>query len=127
MKKFSLIEVLIAFTILSVATVMCMEILTRSGSDVYDAEQEWARQHLLANSIEYYLLAGHKAVAPQHLLPNNITVSCELIEVPIDEQPSEHARPPEGWILAEYQIKLFDRSGEIASQNVTKIIPEQDL
>ena len=126
MKKFSLIEVLIAFTILSVAAVMAMEILTRSGTDVYDAEQDFARQHLLANSVEYYLLAGHRAEAPQNLLPTGITVSCELIELPLDEglDPNE---VPEGWILAEYQVKLFDQSGEIASQNITKIVPSNEL
>lgn len=125
MKKFSLIEVLIAFTILSVAAVMSMEILSRSGSDVFDAEQDWARKHLLANSVEYYLLAGHKAEAPQDMLPDGITVSCELVEIP----PDETINPPDlkGWILAEYTIKLFDQTGEIASQTVKKIIPEQDL
>ena len=126
MKKFSLIEVLIAFTILSVASVMAMEILTCSGNDVYDAEQDFARQHLLANSIEYYLLAGHSADSPQHLLPNGITVSCELVALPIDET-AETGDLPQGWILAEYQVKLFDHTGEIASQNIAKIIPEQEL
>lgn len=126
MKKFSLVEVLVAFTILSVAAVMAMEILSRSGSDVFDAEQDWARKHLLANSIEYYLLAGHNADSPQDLLPEGITVSCELNEIIADES-IDPDRLPQGWVLAEYTVRLFDHTGEIASQSVKKIIPEVEL
>lgn len=127
MRRFSLIEVIIAFSILSVAAVMAMEILTRSASECYDAEQDWAREHLLANSLEYYLLVGHHGDSPQHLLPNGISVTCEVEALENDDEAILQENLPQGWILARYHVRLFDADGEVASQIVDKIIPEQDL
>lgn len=126
MKKFTIIEVLIAFTILVMVSVLAIQTMGNSKRSIFLAEQDWARQHLLANCAEYYLLMGHDADLPNDFFPAGISASCELSEVEI-ENDQESNLMPKGWALARYTIRLYDHTGEIASQEIDKIVPETEL
>ena len=46
-------EVMIAATILALAVVSTMGVVAGARSTLYRAEQRWARQHLLAQAVEF--------------------------------------------------------------------------
>ena len=127
MRRFTIIEVLIAFAILVVVSVLAMQTMLNSKNSIFTAEQEWARQHLLANCAEYYLLIGHEADLPEGFFPEGISATCELSEIEQEEEHSQSAFMPKGWVLARYTIRLYDTTGEIASQSIDKIVPETEL
>ena len=62
--SFTLMEVMIAATILALAVVSTMGVVAGARSTLLRAEQRWARQHLLAQAVEFYLLAGRDGDFP---------------------------------------------------------------
>lgn len=124
--SFTLMEVMIAATILALAVVSTMGVVAGARSTLYRAEQRWARQHLLAQAVEFYLLAGQHGDFPSGLLPDGFSASCELYEV---EDIHEDALDPiNGWQLCEYYIFITDEAGvRIAETTVRKVLKEEDL
>ena len=124
--SFTLMEVMIASTILAMGVVSTMGVIAGARSTLLRAEQRWARQHLLAQAAEFYLLAGKNGALPQGVLPDGFSASCELYEV---EDIHEDALDPiRGWLLCEYHISVYDDVGvRIAETFVRKVLKEEDL
>lgn len=124
--RFTLMEVMIAGTILALAVVSTMGVIGGARSTLLRSEQRWARQHLLAQATEFYLLAGAYAVMPEGVLPEEFSASCEVYEV---EDIHEDAMTEiNGWILCEYHIQLFDASGVMLAENfVRKVLKTEDV
>ena len=117
---------MIAATILAMAVVSTMGVVAGARSTLLRAEQRWARQHLLAQAAEFYLLAGKNAVFPEGLLPDGFTASCELYEV--EDIHEDALEPIKEWLLCEYHICVFDNTGvKIAETFVQKVLKEGDL
>jgi type II secretory pathway pseudopilin PulG len=125
-KHFTLMEVMIAATILALAAVATMGVVGSARATLLRAQKRWARQHLLASVAELYLLAGHKAQLPEDLLPQGFSSSCELREV--DDIHSEAQEPINGWQLGEYHIRVYDVNGvAMAETKVRKVLKEEDF
>lgn len=124
---FTLIEVVIAATILGMSVAFTMGILATSRSQILRAERRWGRGHLLAQAAEYYLLAGHRAPPPPpDLLPEGFAASCELVEA--FDLPEEALEPIQGWRLGEFRIRVTDPNGHaIGEVRVRKVVLEEDL
>ena len=117
---------MIAATILAMGVVSTMGVIAGARSTLLRAEQRWARQHLLAQAAEFYLLAGKDGSFPSGLLPDGFSASCELYEV--DDIHEDALEPIKGWQLCEYHICVFDEMGvKIAETFVRKVLKEGDL
>ena len=123
---FTLMETMIAATILATAVAATMGIVAGARSTLLRAETRWARQHLLAQAAEFYLLGGPRAPLPDNLLPEGCTATCEVYAVEdIEEEALESIR---GWCLAEYHIAVLDSGGNLmAETRVRKVLKEDDL
>ncbi len=124
---FTLMETMVAATILAGAVAASMGIVSTARATLLKAENRWARQHILAQATEYYLLAGLNADQPDGLLPDGYTASCEVyaVEDGIEEEAIEAIR---GWILCEYHVVVYDREGiAMAETRVQKVLKEEDL
>ena len=125
-QHFTLMEVMIAATILALAAVATMGVVGSARSSLLRAQKRWARQHLLTSVAEMYLLAGHEATLPEDLLPQGFSASCELRE--IDAIHEEAKEPINGWLLGEYHICVYDVNGALmAETRVRKVLKEEDF
>jgi Tfp pilus assembly protein PilE len=125
-RKFTLIEVVIATLILSIAAVITVGMLNRSVSNTFDAESRWANSHLLSLGAEHYLLWGQEVDFPSELLPGGIAIECETYEYE-DEFADETLELNTEWFPMNYHIRLF-RDGELIDElKVTKLVKEDEL
>ncbi len=119
-------ETMVAGTILALAVVSTMGVVGGARSTLLRAEQRWARQHLLAQAAEFYLLAGAEADFPGDLLPDGFSAACELYQV--EDIHEDALEAIEGWLLCEYHVMLYDETGTmIAETRVRKVLKEEDL
>jgi type II secretory pathway pseudopilin PulG len=124
-RQFTLMEVMIAATVLAIAVAMSLGIVGGARGRILRAEQRWGRQHLLAQVAELYLLAGPYAELPEGLLPEGFSSSCELRAV--EDLPEEALEPIQGWVLGEFRIEVYDVNGApMGSVTVQKVVKEED-
>lgn len=119
---------IIAAIILGSAAVITVAANLHSSQKIMEMESDWARQHLLSIGCEYFLLWGHEAPEPGHLLPQDYQLSCELH---LSEEPNGNDKNfnskdlvLQRFIPAEYIVRLYYKDREIARQSVKKLIPE---
>ncbi|MDD3695650.1 MAG: hypothetical protein PHG44_06750 [Lentisphaeria bacterium] len=123
---FTLMEVMIAATILAMSVVASLGIVGAARSGLLRAEKRWARQHILGQVAECYLLAGPGAIMPEGVLPQGFSSVCHLYAV--DDLPEEAQESIRGWLLGEFHIEVFDVSGKLMEElRVRKMIKEDDL
>lgn len=124
--RFTLMEIMVAATILSMSVAAILGILGSARSSLLRSKDRWNWQHQLTQATEAYLLGGPNVTMPDGLLQEGVSVSCELSEVEdIHEEALEHVHQ---WMLGEYHIVLRDREGRIKGENwVQKLIKEDDL
>ena len=124
--RFTLLEVLIAVAILGVSVAMIVSILAGARSRLMRAERDWARQHLMSQAAEWYLLAGVMTAPPAGLLPPGFSAQARLERV--EELPEEVREPLDGWVLGRYVIGLTGRSGEsLGELPIDKLVREDAL
>ncbi len=124
--NFTLMETMVAAVILALAVVSTMGVLGNARSTLLRAEQRWAREHLLAQATELYLLGGVNAQFPDGLLPDGFTATCELYQA--QDVHDDAFDPISGWMLCEYHIQLFDSARvKIAETKVQKVLKEGDV
>lgn len=124
--NFTLMEVMIAATILALAVVSTMAIIGGARSNLIRAEKRWARQHLLEQAVELYLLGGHDAAVPEGLLPAGFSSSCQLLVV--DDIHEEAQEANRGWQLGEYVVVVYDANRRpMAECRVRKVVKEEDF
>lgn len=127
-KSFSLLEVIIATLILALTATIAIERSTRSQISTFNAEDEWAKEHLLSLGCEFYLMFGHEAEFPAAKLPSGFSLSCELNEAPVPEgDEAEKYEPVNGWVIGQYTIRLFREGQEINSISIDKLVPSEVL
>ena len=125
-RSFTLLEVLIAVAILGVSLALVLSIFGGARSRILRAERTWARQHLLTQATEIFLLAGPNAEIVDGLFPRNFSARCTL--QPVTDLPAYAQEVDTGWILGEYHISLIGGQGEIIDElKVEKMILEDDL
>lgn len=124
--SFTLMEVMIAATILAMAAAATMAIIGGARSSLIRAEKRWARQHLLVQAVEMYLLGGHDTEVPEELLPAGFSSSCELLTV--EDLHEEALEPNRGWQLGEYLVVVYDSDRRpMAESRVRKVLKEEDF
>ena len=124
---FTLMETMVAATILAFAVVASMSILGGARSTLMRSEANWESQHLLTQAAEIFLLGGPTAEIPDGVLPDGYTATCELAAAESD-LPEEALEAIRGWTLAEYHISVLDSSGMlVAETTVRKVLKEEDL
>ena len=124
---FTLMETMVAATILAFAVVSAMSILSGARSTLMRAEARWTRQHLLAQAAEVFLLGGPTAEIPEGVLPEGYSATCEVYAAE-ENVPEEALEAIRGWRLAEYHISVLDSSGVlVAETNLRKVLKEEDL
>ncbi len=124
--NFTLMEIMVAAVILALSVVSTMGVLGNARSTLLRAEQRWAREHLLAQVTELYLLGGANTGFPEGLLPDGFYSTCELYQVEDIHEDAQEAI--NNWILCEYHIQLFDSANvKIAETNVRKVLKEEDV
>lgn len=117
--KFTLIEMVIAASIVGLAAVVLFEMVSSSLIKTGEIESDWGRQHLLSLASEYYLLAGDKAPAPQELLPQGYSAQCSI------KFDSTSEIQKTNLLLATYTIELYCGGELIGAQNIKKILPKE--
>ncbi len=123
--SFTLMEVMIAATILAVSVAGTMAIVGSARSGLLRAENRWGRQHLLSNVMELYLVGGPYAEIPADLLPQGYSATCELIQV--EDIHEEALEPIDGWILGEFHVTVYDVSGNVMAEcRVRKVLKDED-
>jgi len=125
--RFTLLEVIVAATILAMSVAFTMTIVATGRSQVLRAERRWARAHNVAQATEYFLLAGARGNAvPDGLLPQDYRMTCDLVEV--TDLPEEALEPINGWRLGEFLIQVLDPNGNLVGETrVRKLVREEDL
>ena len=125
-KKFTLLEVIIATLILALTATIAVERSSRAQVNTFNAEDEWGREHLLTLGCEFFLLFGHEAEFPVEKLPEGFSLTCEINEgiIPEDEEEEKYD-PVNGWVIGEYTIKLFRDGTEIDSMMIDKLVPAE--
>lgn len=125
--RFTLLEVIVAATILAMSVAFTMTIVATGRAQVLRSERRWARAHNLAQAAEYFLLAGARGSAvPDGLLPQGYSMTCELVEV--TDLPEEALEPISGWRLGEFVIQVMDPNGNLVGETrVRKLVREEDL
>lgn len=125
-RHFTLMEVMVATTILALAVAATMGIVGSARATLLRAEKRWGRQHLLSQAVEYYLLAGSRAPLPDGLLPDGFSASCRLLAVEdIHEEAQVSIRE---WQLGEYHVQVFDVRGNLMEEaRIRKLVRAEDL
>ena len=126
-RYFTLMEVMIAALILTISVVGAMTVIGTARSNMLREERRWAREHILGNVMEFYLLAGPENTPPDGLLPDGYSASCDLYNVE-DGIPDEAMESIRYWRLGEFYVRIYNPQGDlIAEQSVRKIIKEDDV
>ena len=128
---FTLIELLVAITILAVGLGSLFAINASATKQTVRSEKVWARQHLLTNACEFFLLFGENEPLPADLLPRGYRATCELEvyeEIPEESLPAyAFENSYKGWYLGKYTITLFGPDGtKLKSQEIEKIVRDSD-
>ena len=117
---------MIASTILTMAVVASMGIVGSARSNLLRAQKRWARQHILSQVAEAYLLGGPRTVLPEGVLPQGFSASCQLYEV--EDLHEEALVAIREWRLGEFHIQIFDVNGKLMEEvRVRKLVKEEDL
>lgn len=125
-RYFTLMEVMIASTILAMSVVASMGIVGSARSNLLRAERRWARQHILSQVTEAYLLGGPRTVMPDGVLPQGFSASCQIYEV--DDLHEEALESIRQWRLGEFHIQVFDTNVKLMEEvRVRKLVKEEDL
>lgn len=124
--KFTLIEVVVALTVLGLAIISASAMCSQSITRIVKAKARWADQHMISQAAEYFLLAGPNSQVPNDIFPyRNVRVSCSVANA--EGLPAGVDAVSGQWRLATYEIRLTGASGEkIHSLKIDKIIQVSD-
>ena len=124
-QRFTLIEVIVAASILGLAVSMTLGIIGAARSRVLRAERRWAKAHLSSQAAELFLLGGPNAEPPPNLLPDGYDAVCELVTV--EDLHVDAQEPIHGWLLGEFRIQVLTPSGNSLSEvRVESVVREDD-
>lgn len=124
--SFTLIEILIAITILGLALGATLTVTGNAQMDMLRARERWLDQHAMEQATEYYLLTNPNALQiPEGFLPEGYDSRCTV--VPVSDGLPEHAIDANaGWVLGAYTIEVFNPDGTPVGHHVIyKLIPDE--
>lgn len=123
---FTLIEILFAMIILALSLGVTLAISAQAKGEIIRAQQRWIMQHSLEQVVEYCLLADPEHIkVPDDLLPVGFSAECQVDIV--EEGLPEFALVEDykGWQLGVYTITVYNRSGDLSSEQIVhKLIPQ---
>lgn len=125
---FTLIELLVAIAILGLALATTLMFIAQSQNEFMRARDEWLARHALTQATEYALLVNPRDLhLPDDLLPEGYRAECQIVPT-AERLPEFAAEPRQGWILAAYQVTVYDPDGEVAGeQTVYKLLREDSF
>lgn len=123
-KTFTLLEVMVASFILSVSLIMMLQILGSSRARVLRAKRRWARTHLLAQGLEFHLMAGPDERIPAAFLPEGFSITCESLDS--DDLPDYAERPMNGKVLSRLKVTVLGLNNEDVTSFTTEKIMDQE-
>jgi len=126
LKKFTLLEVIIAMAILSLAIVGILNYSVQASRRMAKASTKWEKEHMLSQAVEFFLLAGPRENIPNDVFPyQNFKAVCEVNEPKL---PDEIENEIGSWKLATLKISILNDSGEnINSISVDTILQKEDV
>jgi hypothetical protein len=123
-KTFTLLEVMVAAFILTLSLVMVLQILGTARARVLRAERRWARTHLLAQGLDFHLMAGPDETFPMEFLPKGFSIVCELS--PAHDLPIYADQPIQGKMLSCIKVTVVGVNNEIVNSfKVQKIVNQE--
>lgn len=120
---FTLLEVVIAISILAMGMVGIMMMSNSAHRRVARAMDKWESQHMLAQACEYYLLVGPEERINKDFFPvSDFDATCDLVEP--ENLPADFEFELSGWKLATFVIRVTNNYNNflVAEAKVDKII-----
>ena len=123
---FTLIEVLISLTILSIGIFCCTFLLSNAKERSSKAFEEWNATHEIVQSAEYLLLAGVDDPIPERFVSKEYQIS--FTQSPVNNLPPGVYNQKDTWELVTLNIKLFDSTGKLLKLlDIDRIIQKKVL
>lgn len=111
-KKFTLLEVVVAVAVFSLALISVLSMAASATKRVDRAFKRWEHQHVLAQAAEYFIIAGFEESIPDEFIPGNqYRINVELAEP--EGLPEDVEAEMDNWKLATVKISLLDKGGEL--------------
>lgn len=122
--KFTLIEVVVALTILALGLSTSLALATIAKQRMFRAQEKWRNQHMLEQAAEYYLLNPGSNDIDQRIFPYKDFYAACSVEPCEDELPDDIDNLSGSWQLSTAKIKVLEREGskEVKSVNVDLIM-----
>jgi len=124
-RRFTFVEIMVAVAILGMSLAVTLTVIGSARARVMRAERRWARQHVLSNAAELFLLEGPDANVLSGLLPPGFSANCETEDV--DDLPDHAAETVDGWKLVRFRVGVRNAGGQlVGEQTVEKLIVEEE-
>jgi len=121
-RKFTLIEVLVAMLIFGLSFSLMLQMLDSARTRIVRAGQRWSKRHLVEQATEFFLLAGVNETAPEKLLPEGLRATAQFL-TDTSALPPECRNPIHGWMPTTVIVHVLDENNNIiATQKIDKII-----
>ncbi|MDD3118740.1 MAG: hypothetical protein PHQ27_06150 [Victivallales bacterium] len=122
---FTLVEVVVALVILQAGILAGVSLLASARQRTLRAEASWREQHLMAQAMEYFLLAGADNGIPEEFFPYP-DYSVDAATASPQGLPPEVADSQPGWRLETLTVMLHDNHGNVVRQlSVDRIVREE--
>lgn len=124
-KNFTLVEVLIALAILSMAVVSFSLLIGSASRRIHRAAERWEHTHLLTQAVEYYMLneAGSSEDIDERFFPDDYEAEC-FFESPAG-LPEDVEESFDGKTLVAMRIVIKDKDDRtLDSVTVERIVGE---
>jgi len=124
---FTLIEVVVALAVLSLGIMAGMSLIAASRDRTMKAATQWREQHILAQAMEYFMLADAGAGIPDEFFPyRDYSVVCEY--APPQGLPDDVPLQLPGWKLNTMTVSLRDNYGKVIRKiSVDRIVKDGEL
>jgi Tfp pilus assembly protein PilV len=107
---FTLIEVLVALTILTMGVASLLLLISSAGRRVEKAKNKWRKNHLLAQAVEYYMLYPPNTEIDKRFFPyEDYSVNCTYDSPQLPEGLTEQI---DNKRLTAMKVDLFDKDGK---------------
>jgi prepilin-type N-terminal cleavage/methylation domain-containing protein len=122
---FTLIEVIVAMAILSLAVVGILSYSVQASNRMGKADLKWQKEHMLAQAVEFFLLAGPKEKITDDFFPyQDYSAVCEVTDPKL---PDEMENEIGTWKLVTLKISVVNAKGEtVNSVSVDTILQKDD-
>lgn len=126
MKKFTLIEVVIALTLLVGGVLTATQMMSMGSTRCSRSETEWREKHMLSQATEYFLLAEPRADLPERFFPfPEYTAGADYRLA--ERLPPEVKNERGEWQLSVMTVTLYYNGREARSLEIFRIVGKTDL